>query len=174
MMLKSNGGKLSIGQIANFDGFETEVWFSRDAITNIPLFSLVKKEYNITYNGDAFIVHRTAKGFPDMVFKLHKSGLHVYNPNDPRGVASYLFMETVESSKALFTQRQLNSAEKVHNLQAGLAFPSDRDMIWALRQPNMIKDFPLLVMDMQTAKKIYGKSIAMLKDKTVRSAPPVI
>ena len=82
-------------------------------------------------------------------------------------------METVESNKALFTQRQLDGAEKVRNLQAGLAFPSDRDMMWAL-QSHMIKDCPLSVMDMRVAEKEYGKSIAMLKGKAVRSAPPVV
>ena len=82
-------------------------------------------------------------------------------------------METVESNKSLFTQRQLDSAEKVRNLQAGLAFPSDRDMMWAL-QSHMIKDCPLLVADMRVAEKVYGKNIAMLKGKNVRSAPPVM
>ena len=77
MMLKSNGGKLPIGQVADFDGFEAEVWFLRQAITNILSFSLVKNKYEITYNGDAFIIHRAAKGSPDMVFKPHSSGLHV-------------------------------------------------------------------------------------------------
>jgi hypothetical protein len=57
--------------------------------------------------------------------------------------------------------------------QAGLAFPSDIDMKWAL-QSNMIKDCPLSVKDLRTATKVYGKSIAMLKGKTVRSAPPVV
>jgi hypothetical protein len=122
MMLKSNRGMLPIGQVANFDGFKNEVWFSRDAITDILSFSLFEKEHDISYNGDAFIVHRAAHGFPDMVFKPHKSGLHVYDPHDPRGMASYSFMETVESNKALFTRQQLDGADKVCNLQAGLAF----------------------------------------------------
>ena len=129
MMLKSNGGKLPIGQVADFDGFDTETLFLRDVMTNILSFSLVKKEYYISYDGDAFIIHRAAKGFPDMVFKPHNSGLHVYDPHNPRGMASYLFMETVESNKAPFTKRKLVSANKVCNLQAGLVFPSDRDMM---------------------------------------------
>ena len=173
MVLKSNGGKLPISQVADFEGFETETWFSRNAMTNILSFSLVRSEYDVTYDGDSFIIHRAAKGFPDMVFKPHKSGLHVYDPNDPRGLASYCFMETVESNMALFTQRQLKDAIKVSDLQAGLAFPSDIDMKWAL-QSNMIKDCPLSVKDLRTATKVYGKSIAMLKGKTVRSAPPVV
>ena len=39
LSLESNGGKLSIADIANFEGFEAPVWFSQDAITNILSFS---------------------------------------------------------------------------------------------------------------------------------------
>ena len=73
---------------------------------------------------------------------------------------------------ALFSKRQLQDAIKVRDLQAGLAFPSDLDMKWAL-QSNMIKDCLLLVKDLRTATKVYGKGIAMLKGKKVRSAPSV-
>ncbi len=92
MVLKSNGGKLPINEVANFEGFEWERWFSRDAMTNLLSFLLVKSEYNITYDRDAFIIHQAAKGYSDLVFKPHKSGLHVYDPDNPRGLASYSFM----------------------------------------------------------------------------------
>ena len=107
MMLKSNVGKLPINEVANFEEFETETWYLRNAMTSILSFLMVKSEYDITYDGDAFIIHWAAKGFLDMVFKPHKSGLHVYDPDDPRGLASYSFMETVESNLALFTKRQI-------------------------------------------------------------------
>ncbi len=74
---------------------------------------------------------------------------------------------------ALFTKRQIHSANQVRNLQAGLAFPSDSDMTWAL-QSNMIKDCPLTATDMKTATTVWGRNIAMLKGKTVRMAPPVV
>jgi hypothetical protein len=142
-------------------------------MTNILSFSLVKSEYDITYDGDAFIVHRAAKGHSDMVFKPHKSGLHVYDPDDPRGLASHCFMETVESNMSLFTKRQIHGANLVCNLQAGLAFPSNADMKWAI-QSNLIKDCLVTVKDMGTAIKVWGPSIAMLKGKTVRMTPPVV
>jgi hypothetical protein len=63
-----------------------------------------------------------------MVFKPHKSGLHVYDPDDPRGPASHCIMETVESNMSLFTKRQIHGANLARNLQAGLAFPSNADM----------------------------------------------
>ena len=134
---------------------------------------LVKIEYDITYDGDAFIIHRAAKGFPDMVFQPHKKWLHVYDPEDARGLASYSFMETVESNMALFTKRQIHSANRLCNLQAGLVFPSNSDMLWAL-QSNMVKDCPLTAKDMKTATTVWSRNVAMLKGKTVRTAPPVV
>ena len=47
MALKSNGGRLPVNKVANFEGFETETWFLRHAMTNILSFSLVRKEYMI-------------------------------------------------------------------------------------------------------------------------------
>jgi len=174
MVLKSNGGTLPINKVANFEGFEIETWFSSNAMTNVLSFLLVKSEYDITYDGDAFIIHRAAKGFPDMVVKPHASGLHVYDPEDARGLASYSFMETVESNMTLFTKQQIHSANQVRNLlQAGLVLPSDSDMTWAL-QLNMIKDCPLTAMDTKMTTMVWGCNIAMLKGKTVRTTPPVV
>jgi hypothetical protein len=51
MVLKSNGGSLPINEVADFEGFKRETWFSRNAMTNILSFSLVKSEYDITYDG---------------------------------------------------------------------------------------------------------------------------
>jgi hypothetical protein len=105
-----------------------------------------------------------------MVFKPHKSGLHVYDPDSPRGLASYSFMETVESNMAPITKRQIHGADLACNLQAGLAFLSNQDMKWAI-QSNLIKDCPVTVMDVGTAIKVWGPSISMLKGKTVSTMP---
>ena len=92
-------------------------------MTNILSFLLVKSEYAIIYDGDAFIIYRAAKGFPEMVFKPHASGLHVYDPEDARGLASYSFMETVESNMALFTKQQIHSANQVLQPPSRLGVP---------------------------------------------------
>jgi len=57
MILKSNGGSLPINEDANFKGFKRAPWFLRNAMTTILSFSLVKSEYDITYDRDAFIIH---------------------------------------------------------------------------------------------------------------------
>ena len=65
-----------MANIADFDGFEESMWFSKQAMTNILSLAKVKQEYWVSYDGDDFIVHRSKHGFNDMVFKLHPSGLH--------------------------------------------------------------------------------------------------
>jgi hypothetical protein len=171
IILKSNGGSLPINEVADFEGFKREPWFLRNAMTNILSFSLVKSEYDITYDGNAFIIHRAAKGYSDMVFKPLKSGLHVYDPDNSRGVAIHCFMETVESNMSLFTKKQIHGANLARNLQAVLGFPSNADMKWAI-QSNLIKDCPVTVKDVGMAIKVWGPSIAMLKGKTVRTMRP--
>ena len=44
--------------------------------------AIVKREYEVSYDGDAFIIHRDEHGYPDMVFKQHASGLHVLDTSD--------------------------------------------------------------------------------------------
>ena len=88
----------------DFEGFNEPVWFLEKAITNILLLLRVKNEYAISYDGKDFIVHQALKGYSDMVFVPHLSGLHVFNPHDSRGLASFAFVETVEDNMALFTK----------------------------------------------------------------------
>jgi hypothetical protein len=88
-------------------------------MTNILSFSLVKSEYDITYDGDAFIIHWAANGYSDMVFKPHKCGLHVYDPDDPRGC--YSFMETVERN-VIEIPKQIMSGKVVHYKFCAMGF----------------------------------------------------
>ena len=83
LSLESNGGKLPISDIATYEGFGELVWFSEEAMANILSLAVVKREYEVRYNGDAFIIHRARHGYPDMVFKPHASGIHVLDTNDP-------------------------------------------------------------------------------------------
>jgi hypothetical protein len=171
--LESNGGKLPISSIANVDGFEKSVWFSEDAMTNILSLSQVKQEYDVSYDGNDFIIHRAKRGYPDMVFKPHSSGLHVLDMNDSRSQASYSFVETVADNMKLFTKRQIASAQQARDLQAGLGFPSVQDYKWIVKA-NMLKDCPVVNQDVDVALKVWGNQVPMLKGKTVRQKPPVV
>ncbi len=115
-------------------------------MTNILSLTLVKREYSISYDREDFIIHQAKHGHADMVFKPHLSGLHVYDPDDPRGHASYSFVEAVEENMAMFTKRQIVNAELAHKLQAGMAYPSIPDLMWVV-QSNQIKDCPVTAQD---------------------------
>ena len=82
LTLHSNGGKLESNQVATIQGLSNIAWFNRNAVTNILSLKNVGKKYRVTYDSrDAtFVVHRSKHGLPDMHFKMHKSGLHVYHP----------------------------------------------------------------------------------------------
>jgi hypothetical protein len=131
---------------------------------------LVKKEYPVSYDGEAFIIHRAASGYSDMVFVPHPSGLHVWDPQDPRGLASYIFVETVAEIEARFPKRDVRRAQEAQDLAAGLAFPSDVDLAWILKS-NQIRNCLLTDQDAKLANTIYGRDVALLKGKTTRKKP---
>ena len=167
LTLRSNGGTLDVDHTALI-GQSTEVWFSKKAITNILSLKDVIKCYRVTYDSydGAFIVWRENKGLPNMIFKMHSSGLHFYDPKRE----DFTFVVTVEDNLKSFTKRQILSAEKARTLMAGLAFPSDQDYKWILRS-NQVQECPVTTEDATVADKIWGKSIPSLKGKTTRKTP---
>lgn len=102
--------------------------------SNNKLLSLkeVIKSYHVTYNSydNAFIVWRESQNLPNMVVKMHHSGLHFYNPKNN----GFSFVITVANDMKMFSKWQIVGAEKVKSLQAGHAFPSNYDMKWIFPQ----------------------------------------
>jgi hypothetical protein len=99
-----------------------------------------------------------------MEFKMHKSGLHYFNPKD----ADLTFnINTVPDNKKGFTKRQVKGAEQARTLYATLGYSSIKDFKWVI-QSNQIKDCPVTVQDVTTAHNIWGQNIAALKGKTTR------
>jgi hypothetical protein len=43
-----------------------------------------------------FVVHHEPEGKPDMEFRMHKSGLHYFDPRD----SEFIFVNTVSENKA--------------------------------------------------------------------------
>jgi hypothetical protein len=100
-----------------------------------------------------------------MEFKMHKSGLHYY---DPRKEHHLNFVNTVSENKTGFTKRQIKCAEIARSLYKTLSYPSMKDFKWVI-QSNQIKDCPVTIQDIDFETKIWGKNIATLKGKTTRS-----
>ena len=92
---------MGVSKIADI-GEDQSVWFSKKAIANI--FSLIDAIafYQVTYNSNErqFIVHRSEHGNPEMLFKMHSSGLHYWDPINE----DFSFINTVEENKGVFTK----------------------------------------------------------------------
>jgi hypothetical protein len=82
MQLKSNGGTMVFTRKATMEGYNKTAWFSTRAITNIIALCNLIDQYRVTYDSDdlMFAVHRESESKPNMEFKMHKIGLHYYDP----------------------------------------------------------------------------------------------
>jgi hypothetical protein len=76
------------------EGYNKTVWFSTRAITKIIALCNLIDQYRIINDSDdlMFVVHRESESKPNMEFKIHKSGLHYY---DPRKEHHLTFVNTV-------------------------------------------------------------------------------
>jgi hypothetical protein len=100
-----------------------------------------------------------------MEFKMHKSGLHYY---DPRKEHHLTFVNTVSENKTGFTKRQIKCAEIARILHTTLSYPSMKNFKWAIRS-NQIKDCPVTIQDIDVATHIWDKNISALKGNTTCS-----
>jgi hypothetical protein len=100
-----------------------------------------------------------------MEFKMHKSGLHDY---DPRKEHHLTFVNNVSENNTGFTKRQLMCAEIARNLYKTLSYPFMKDLKWLIRS-NHIKYCPVTIQNIDDATTIWGKNIAALKGKNTRS-----
>jgi hypothetical protein len=170
MRLKSNDGTMVVTRKATMDGYNKTVCFSTRAITNIIALRNLIDQYRVTYDNDnlMFVVHRESESKPNNEFKMHKSGLHYYDPSKEHHMT---FVNTVSENNTGFTKRQIKCAEIARNLYK--TYPSMKDFKWVIRI-NQIKDCPVTIQDIDVATKIWGKNISALKGKTTRSkAHPV-
>jgi hypothetical protein len=167
MRLKINGGTMVVIWKATMPGYNKNVWFSTRANTNIIALSNWIQQYRVTYDsGDKmFVVHRESQGKPNMESRMHKCGLHYYNPRNEKHLA---FINTVSENKEGFTKRQIKGAELARTLYKTLSYPSMKDFKWVI-QSNQIKDCSVTVQDIDVDRNIWGKKTAALKGKTTWS-----
>jgi hypothetical protein len=160
MRLKNNSGRMVVTQKATIPGYNKDVWFSTRAITNIIALGNSTQQYHVTYDSEdnMFVVHRESQGKPNMEFRMHKCGLHYYDPRKKKHLA---FVNTVSENKEGLRNRQIKGAEVARTLYKTLSYPSMKDFKWVI-QSNHIKDFPVPVQYIDVALNIWGNNIATL------------
>ena len=115
-------------------GYETWMWFTKRAMTNIICLKNISRLYWVTYNSKrrtALIVHCEKFGLTNMVFDMHSCGLHIYYPEKADGM--YSFVQAIADNMKLSTKQQIECALKVHHLYRTLAYPSNADFEAVLR-----------------------------------------
>jgi hypothetical protein len=115
MRFKSNWGTMVVTGKATMEGYNKTVCCSTRAITNIIALRNLIDQYRVTYDSDnlMFVVHRESESKPNLEFKMHKSGLHYY---DPRKEQHLTFVNTFSENKTGFTKRQIKCAEIARNM----------------------------------------------------------
>jgi hypothetical protein len=115
MRLNSNVGTMVVTRKATMEGYNKTVWFSTRSITNIIALRNSIDQYRVTYDSDdlMFVMHQESESKPNMEFKMHKIGLHYY---DPRKEHHMTFVNTISENKTGFTKRQIKCAEIARNL----------------------------------------------------------
>ena len=75
-----NGGTLTIKYRDMMPGYNYDTWYIKDEIANIISLNNMIRQYRVTYDSDdeTFIVHQEASALPDMEFRMHKLGLHLF------------------------------------------------------------------------------------------------
>ena len=104
MQLRTNAGTMLVNHRATIPGYKKKVWFSTRAIADIVALTNLIQQYLITYdsNGLMFVVHREPDK-PHMEFRMHKSGLHYYDPRTRKN-KRMLFINTVAENKSSFSK----------------------------------------------------------------------
>eukprot|EP00957_Ditylum_brightwellii_P128589 9809600-Ditylum_brightwellii.AAC.1 len=125
----------------------------------------VQKRYKVTYNkieANTFTVYKSDR---IILFRQRPEGLYFHGVND-RALAKPInkksdkvllagdgSIDAVSGNMKQFSTRQVEDAKKAREMQAMLAYPSDRD-------------FKAVAEDIDIANKIYRLSVASLKGKT--------
>ena len=195
LKVQTNGGILDVSQQGSTYNFG-EVWYNPQAITNVLSFSEVRDQVgpeNMGYDPwkDLFWVNANQHHYE---FKRVKEGLYYCYPrarmasddfisgraavsNVQRAVSFFQhsqFLDIQEETKKLYTQRQINQAQRARKLLHAAGHPNPDDLA-KMVQTNQIKNCPVTKADFKVARHVYGHDISTLKGKNTRRKPiPVV
>ena len=108
--VQGNGGTLTIKYRSRMPGYSYDTWYRKDAIANIISLKNMIRQYRVTYDSDdkTLILHSEASALPYMEFRMHKTGLHLFYPED---INNLVLMNTVEENMKVFTKHDVEGAK---------------------------------------------------------------
>ena len=128
-------------------GLNEIVWHDPEAITNILAVKTIRLHFHIEYDcdGKCSIIW---DGLPNTEFIMTEDGLHVHSPHN-----DFSFVNTVSENKEGFSKRQLKGATRARELCGWLAYPSVKDLRWAVMS-NQIANCPVTVEDIDIDQQV--------------------
>jgi hypothetical protein len=122
MTIEMNGGFLTTSEKGFLNGYD-DVWYHKDAITNILCLRNVKCKYRVTYDSSK-----------DNIFKVHKADEIVCFNESPQGLfyhdttkRALTLLNTVEENIMKYSDRQYRRAVAARELYSKIGCPSIKD-----------------------------------------------
>jgi hypothetical protein len=165
--MTSNGGGLTVTKQGKFPGYMFWVWFSEQAITNIICLKNLIKIYRVTYDSKVemiFVIHHQQFGLPDLFFKMHPFGLHIYYP---KKMGEFGFIQMVKDNMRIFSKRQIAGATGAKDLIKKMIFPSTADFR-AIVSAGSVLGSDVTLEYVTADKVIWGCSVLKMKGNAVR------
>ncbi len=110
------------------------------------------------------MVHRSAFGLPNLLFKMHPCGLHVCYP---KNMGEFGFVQTVEDNMKLFSKQQIAGAVLARDLFKKMIYPSTANFR-VIVSAGGISGCKVTPDDVKAAEVIWGQSVLKMKGNTVR------
>jgi len=154
-----------------------EVWYNEESLANILSLTQVRLRCRVTMDTSieaCMNVHR--KDGSIMKFTEYRNGMYKFDAaarkpinTSNKAVTFYSSPDFVcKENKRLYTQREIEGANKARALYRKLVYPSQQYFEYMLRH-NKIRNCTVTCEDAQRAIVIFGPSVAGLQGKTVNA-----
>jgi hypothetical protein len=173
-------------------GAVNQMWLNEGGVATIIPLKVLEKIWPVTYdsgrNGGHFLIH-TNQG--NIIVKNNSKGMPYFNIRDVEAEVVLLFIQTmigaikaamvalanavsfiqmVHGNMEGYTQRKVEDARAVHEAQAMLGHPTDRNFLGMVRS-GMILNCPVTPNAVQNAHRIFGPNLAGVRGGMVRQPP---
>jgi hypothetical protein len=166
IIIEGVGGNVQTNVTGEFAPFG-RVYFHERSIANLLSFSDVRKLGRVVFetDPDRFIVR-----IGEQEFKFENiNKLFVWKPKSE----TVSIVKTVETMMSQFTKREIEQATEARKLIANYGYPSTQDLSNAISNGDIINT-SVTATDFKNAEIMWGKDLATLKGKTVRTRPNVV
>jgi hypothetical protein len=168
MSIHCNAGVKTTSEIGDLPGYG-EVWYHPTGIANILSLSRVRaKGFQVTYENEKNCFILTSPTGRRNGFEQSPKGLYFIDTAATQKLGS-VFVTTVESNKAKFSQRDYLRAIEARKLLCKIGRPSQKTFLHILDK-NLLPNCPVTHRDAMNAQIIFGPDIGSLKGKTVRQS----